>query len=347
MTTPAALTAPVELTEQRLTTAINELRSEWQQLDPLLAEIADRLASLVLAGGKRIRPAMAYWGHVGAGGEPTDPALANLCAAVELLQGFALFHDDVMDGSETRRGKPTVHIIEAQRHEDGNWRGEARRFGEAVAILAGDISLVVSDVLLADAPPAVRSLWNDLRVEVNLGQFLDVVSTARANISPSTADLIVEYKTARYTIVRPLQMGAALAGREDLLPHLAAVGTPLGVAFQLRDDLLGAFGDAEITGKPVGDDLIEGKPTPLLADARARATPDQLTILDHVGSADAQDYIPAIQAALTETGAVTATEARIDTLTDEALAELASDQLAPAAVEALSSIATFLAGRTH
>lgn len=347
MSVPVALAAPVEITEARLTAAIDELREEWQQLDPLLAEIADRLAALVLAGGKRIRPAMAYWGHVGAGGDPTQPAVADLCAAVELLQGFALFHDDVMDGSETRRGNPTAHVIEAQRHVEGNWRGEARRFGEAVAILAGDISLVVSDVLLTDAPPAVRSLWNDLRVEVNLGQFLDVVSTARANISPSTADLIVEYKTARYTIVRPLQMGAALAGRADLADHLAAVGTPLGVAFQLRDDLLGAFGDTAVTGKPVGDDLIEGKPTPLLAHAHAHSSADQLVTLDLVGTDAAVDSISAIQAALTDTGAVAAMEARIDVLTYEALTELATNQLSPEAVDALSSIATFLAGRTH
>jgi geranylgeranyl diphosphate synthase type I len=344
---PVALAAPVEITEARLTTAISELREEWQQLDPLLAEIADRLAALVLAGGKRIRPAMAYWGHVGAGGDPTQPEVADLCAAVELLQGFALFHDDVMDGSETRRGNPTAHVVEAQRHVEGNWRGEARRFGEAVAILAGDISLVVSDVLLADAPPAVRSLWNDLRVEVNLGQFLDVVSTARANISPTTAELIVEYKTARYTIVRPLQMGAALADRADLTDHLAAVGTPLGVAFQLRDDLLGAFGDTAVTGKPVGDDLIEGKPTPLLAQAHADATTEQLAILDLVGTESAAANIPAIQAALADTGAVAATEARIEVLTDEALSELATNQLTSDAVDALSSIATFLAGRTH
>lgn len=347
MSIPVALAAPVEITETRLATAIDELRDEWQQLDPLLAEIADRLAALVLAGGKRIRPAMAYWGLVGAGGDPTQPAVADLCAAVELLQGFALFHDDVMDGSETRRGNPTAHVIEAQRHIEGNWRGEARRFGEAVAILAGDISLVVSDVLLTTAPPAVRLLWNDLRVEVNLGQFLDVVSTARANISPSTADLIVEYKTARYTIVRPLQMGAALAGRTDLTDHLAAVGTPLGVAFQLRDDLLGAFGDTAVTGKPVGDDLIEGKPTPLLAHARAHATPEQLAILDLVGTDAAADNISSIQRTLTETGAVAATEARIDILTDEALNTLATNQLTPEAVDALSSIATFLAGRSH
>jgi geranylgeranyl diphosphate synthase type I len=289
---------------------------------------------------------MAYWGFVGAGGDPDDPAIGDLGAALELLQAFALFHDDVMDGSATRRGEPTAHVREIDRHREGGWRGEARRYGEAVAILAGDISLVLADVLLAEVPAEVRRLWNELRVEVNLGQFLDVVGSARGDVSAETADRIVEYKTARYTILRPLQMGAALAGRAELVEPLSAVGTPLGVAFQLRDDLLGALGNSDITGKPVGDDLIEGKPTPLLLLARARADAEQSLQLDRVGTPMSAAEVVEIQTVLRETGAVAEIEARIASLTGEARTALSESGLTADARAQLDEIAVFLAGRT-
>ena len=305
------------------------------------------LERLALAGGKRIRPAIAYWGFVGAGGDESDPAIDDLAAALELLQAFALFHDDVMDGSATRRGAPTAHVLEIERHQREGWRGEARRYGEAVAILAGDVALVLADVLMTATPSEVRSLWDELRVEVNLGQFLDVVGTVRGEVSAETAERIVEYKTARYTIVRPLQMGAALAGRVDLTEPLEAVGTPLGVAFQLRDDLLGALGESSRTGKPVGDDLVEGKPTPLLLLARDRASASQLELLDRVGGPLHSGELAEIQTVLHDTGAVAHIEARIDTLTTEARAALAGSGLTPPARAELDQIATFLAVRTN
>ena len=251
-----------------------------------------------------------------------------------------------MDGSRTRRGVPTAHEREIERHARAGWRGEDRRYGEAVAILAGDIALVLADVLLARAPAAVRDLWNDLRIEVNLGQFLDIVGTVRGAVTVETADRIVEYKTARYTIVRPLQMGSALAGRTDLTDRLAEVGTPLGIAFQLQDDLLGAFGDTARTGKPVGDDLIEGKPTPLLLRARSRATPTQAEVLDRVGTPLGVDELAMIQETLHDTGAVSEIEHRIDALTAEARTALGSSGLTASACEQLDAIALYLADRS-
>lgn len=343
---PAALDEPSRVVEAALRHRLDDHRSRWAEVDPLLGETVDTLERLVFSGGKRIRPAMAYWGFVGAGGDPDDGDIADLGAALELLQAFALFHDDVMDGSSTRRGEATAHVREMGRHIDAGWRGEDRRYGEAVAILAGDIALVLADVMLTGSPPAVRRLWNDLRIEVNLGQFLDVVGTARGAITASTADRIVEYKTARYTIVRPLQMGAALAGRVDLLDQLAAVGTPLGIAFQLQDDMLGAFGDTTRTGKPVGEDLIDGKPTPLLLAARARADADQLDALDRVGRAMDADEIALVQQVLRSTGAVAEIEARIDDLTAEARTALRSSGLTDLARERLDEIARYLADRS-
>lgn len=346
MSTPAALTIPAGQVDTRLAEVLDDYRKQWGQLDPLFGETIDLLSTLVLSGGKRVRPAMAYWGFVAAGGDPTGGSVANLGAALELLQAFALFHDDVMDGSPTRRGEPTAHVSAIASHEANGWAGDARRYGESVAILAGDVSLVLSDVLLTDANPDVRRLWNDLRIEVNLGQFLDVVGTARGEVPLATAERIVEYKTARYTIVRPLQMGAALAGRNDLEESLGNIGTPLGIAFQLRDDMLGVFGETETTGKPVGDDLREGKPTPLLARAREAASPQQLELLNMVGSNLSVEQISDIQLIFTDTGAVADVEAQIQALTEEALDAIARTPLSGDASTHLTELALFLASRT-
>ena len=346
MSTPEALTIPAERVDERLREVLDNYRNEWGELDPLFDQTVDMISTLVLAGGKRVRPAMAYWGYVAAAGDVSGPEIANLGAGLELLQAFALFHDDVMDGSPTRRGIPTAHVQAISDHQNAGWGGEARRYGESVAILAGDVSLVLSDVLLADANPDVRRLWNDLRIEVNLGQFLDVVGTAQGEVPLATAERIVEYKTARYTIVRPLQMGAALTGRNDLEESLGRIGTPLGIAFQLRDDLLGAFGSTELTGKPVGDDLREGKPTPLLARAREGASKSQLKLLSLVGTNMTADQVESIQTIFVETGARAEIETQIDDLTEESLDAISRTPLAGDSNHHLAELATFMASRT-
>ena len=193
MSAPEALTVPASRIDARLREVLDDYRGQWESLDPLLVETVELLSTLVLAGGKRVRPAMAYWGFIGAGGDPDDPAIIDLGAGLELFQAFALFHDDVMDGSPSRRGQPTAHVRGISEHESNNWGGEARRYGESVAILAGDVALVLSDVLLADVNADVRRLWNDLRIEVNLGQFLDVIGSVRGAVPLETAERIVEY----------------------------------------------------------------------------------------------------------------------------------------------------------
>ncbi len=205
---------------------------------------------------------------------PDDQRIIDAGAAFELLQAFALIHDDVMDG----RGQPSgqrhhAHSRFAQHHHDAEaGPGESRRFGEGVAILVGDVALVYSDLLLPSGSPELAALWHELRVELNIGQYLDLSGTATGGVDRAGARQIARLKSGRYTIERPLQLGATLAGRPDLVAPLSGYGDPLGEAFQLRDDVLGAFGlDAARTGKPVGDDLREGKPTLLLAVARERA----------------------------------------------------------------------------
>jgi geranylgeranyl diphosphate synthase type I len=323
----------------------------WRSLDENLVEPLRSLRRLVAAGGKRLRPAFCFWGFVGAGGAPEDHRVIDAGAAFELLHAFALVHDDIMDGSDTRRGEVTAHVEFGERHTDGTWRGEARRFGEGVAILIGDLSHVYADMLLDGAHADVAPIWHELRLELNVGQYLDLLGTARADRDPAVARRIARYKSGKYTIERPLHVGAALAGRlDDLAATLSGYGDPLGEAFQLRDDVLGAFGDEKLTGKPVGQDLREGKPTPLLAAAAARATSEaEVKILDLVGTDDLSvDEVVAIQQIIVDTGALDEIEQRIDVLTTRAIAAITAVDATPItapATEALVDLAHYVAAR--
>ncbi len=301
---PPSLSALATRVDERLAGLLAGEITRWQVVDPVLVEPLRSLQRLVDAGGKRLRPAFCHWAFVGAGGDPDDPRVVDAGAAFEMLHAFALVHDDVMDGSDTRRGERTAHLTFADQHRAAAWRGEGRRFGEGVAILIGDLAHVYADQLLGDVSGDVWSVWNELRLELNIGQYLDLLGTARADRGRALAHRIARYKSGKYTIERPLHVGAALAGRlTDLRGPLSAYGDPLGEAFQLRDDVLGAFGDPERTGKPVGQDLREGKPTPLLAIAVAQASPTEAAVLDRVGEPRLSDTdVTAIQQVLVSHG---------------------------------------------
>lgn len=268
---PTAVRVVAGPVRDRIAGILEAEQRRWSVVDADLAQPLASIARFVLGGGKRLRPAFCYWGFRAAGGAPDDPVVIDVGAAFEFLHAFALMHDDVMDGSTTRRGLATIHTEYAGLHREHDWRGEPRRYGEGVAILAGDLSAVFADRLVATTPPVARHLWHELKVEIDVGQYLDLLGTARGGTDLAAARRIARYKSGKYTIERPLHIGAALAGRfEPLEATLSAYGAPLGEAFQLRDDILGAFGDSARTGKPVGDDLREGKPTPLLAVAAQR-----------------------------------------------------------------------------
>ena len=350
MAIPACLDDVAKRVDARIEELLAAETARWQAVDPELAAPLIALRDLVMAGGKRLRPAFCRCAFVGAGGDPDDPAVSDAGAALELLHTFALVHDDVMDGSPRRRGLPTIHRLFGDAHDNDRWRGEPRRFGEGVAILVGDLAFVYADLLMADAPRAAIDVFTELRLEVNIGQYLDLVGTARGHVDVDQARRIAQYKSGRYTIERPLHLGAALAGRlPELEAPLSAYGRPLGDAFQLRDDLLGAFGDTSLTGKPVGEDLREGKPTALLAWATQRATGAGADLLARrVGAPDlAAGEIADLQSLLEETGARGEVERTIEELTNEALAALADLDLDPEAVADLRELARFVAGRDH
>jgi geranylgeranyl diphosphate synthase type I len=309
-------------------------RADVVAVDPRLATLADLLVNFVAAGGKRLRPEFLWCGWRAAGGAVDSAPVLTVGVALELIQACALIHDDVIDRSERRRGRPATHRAVAKQHADAGRRGDSEHFGVSAAVLLGDLALAWADDLYttgaAELGAVGRSLpvWQAMRTEVLSGQLLDLVATAAVTTDPASqaadAMRVNRFKTAAYTVERPLQLGAELAGADaDTVAALRIYGADVGVAFQLRDDLLGVYGDPAVTGKPAGDDLLEGKRTLLLATARAAlaADPRLLGELDAgVGSADADSA--RLAAIIAGTGAPEVLEARIDELVISGLAAL-------------------------
>lgn len=326
--------------ESRIRSVVAGHRDAWAGKQPVLTHLFAALDGFVAAGGKRLRPAFCYWGALGGGATGDEPELLDTCAALELLHAFALIHDDVMDGSATRRGQPALHVRFASRHATSRGAGESRRHGEGLAILAGDLAFVLADTLLDSAPARVRQLWHEMRVELVAGQWVDVVAAGSTVRSPELARWVARYKSGRYTVERPLQLGAALAGDDRLVGLYSAFGEPLGQAFQLRDDLLGVFGNPVDTGKPSGDDLREGKPTLLLALATEHTDDAGRRLIERVGSPDLRDEdVAGLRVLFERCGARAMVEAEIERLAARSERALGSAALSPVALDGLQALA--------
>ncbi|NLE79067.1 MAG: polyprenyl synthetase family protein [Rhodococcus sp.] len=311
------------------------------------------LESFVLRGGKRVRPSFAWTGWLGAGGNPDGAdaeSVLRACSALELVQACALVHDDIIDASTTRRGFPTIHVEFAESHRNQGWSGDAHRFGEAVAILLGDLALAWADDMIRDsgitpaAAARVSPVWSAMRTEVLGGQFLDISGEAGGDESIEAALRVNRYKTAAYTIERPLHLGAELAGADPaLVRDYRRFGRDIGIAFQLRDDVLGVFGDPVVTGKPSGDDLRAGKRTVLFATALQRADASDPTaaglLRNGIGSDLTDSEVDVLRRAITELGAVDDMEQRITTLTEGAIAQLHASSATQEAKEMLTDMA--------
>lgn len=328
-------------------------------IDPLLAPLVER-ARVFTAGGKRLRPAFCAWGYAAAHGELALPeAVVRAAASLDLLHVSALVHDDVMDASDSRRGVPAAHLQFAADHTDRAARGDADAFGRAGAILLGDLLLMWSEEMFRTAGldavsrGRARPHLEAMRTEVTAGQYLDVLAQSRhpypaARTASGLEELrrlvstVVTWKSASYTVRRPLLLGATLAGADDAAQDaLTAVGQPLGRAFQYRDDVLGVFGDAALTGKTSAEDLREGKLTLLAIEAFARAdergAAELATLfgnprLDAAGAARAR-------ALITDSGALEAVEAHIDREFAAALSALDAAPIAEPARDGLAALA--------
>ncbi len=358
-TAPPELAIAGDLIDARVLDVLARERERWREVDPRLDDAISELVRMS-GGGKRLRAAFCFWtwagSHDAAGGdihEPSDERTAAIDAgaAFELLQTFALIHDDIMDDADRRRGLPTIHTTAAEKLVNDGLIGEPRRFGEGVAILIGDLSHVYADRLISGRSEQAQALWDELRIELNLGQYLDMRAASEHEPDRQTAQRVATFKTALYTIVRPMQVGAALGrngASDELLATIDTFGRPVGQAFQLRDDLLGVVGEKDRVGKPVGDDLREGKATELVAIACENATDSQQKVLRTIGQRDLDDVgIVSIVDVLRETGAISAVEDRIDKLV-EAAAVAADDLPFDGGIrQTLVSLANYVAARTH
>ncbi|KUL26346.1 polyprenyl synthetase family protein [Actinoplanes awajinensis] len=329
-----------------------------------LAAVSDDCAPLVgyaadlLSGGKRLRAALCYWAWRAAGA-PDEPAIVAAAAALEFFQAAALIHDDVMDASDMRRGAPAVHRRFTALHRANRWAGDADHFGLSAAVLVGDLCLAWSDELYtssglpADALARGRTTFNLMRTQLMGGQYLDLIEQAADGRDPAgalhRARQVIRFKSAKYSVEQPLLLGAELAGAgPDLLAGLSAFGLPLGEAFQLRDDILGVFGDTALTGKPAGDDLREGKRTVLVALTLRDADPVQKKVfaahfgdpgLDAAGVARLREIIVA-------TGALAATEEMITSGLRESLTALHTIDIDPRSRSVLATLARNATDRT-
>ncbi|GAA1436710.1 polyprenyl synthetase family protein [Nocardiopsis tropica] len=313
-------------------------------------DLAGETVRFTLGGGKRMRSLLAWWGWTAGGGNPGGErarSALQACGALELIQTCALVHDDVMDGSPTRRGRPSVHARHMAEHEENGHSGEPRRYGEALAVLVGDLALVWADDMFEEAldglsrPRGARAVWRGLRTEIMAGQFLDVRAQAGRDRSEGTALRMNLLKTASYSVERPLHLGAAMAGADGAtVDALRGYGRDVGTAFQLRDDLLGVYGDPARTGKPVGEDIGEGKCTLLLAAgvrlAGERGDAAASDLLSRVGAgADPAEVADALE----RLGARDLVRGRCRELAARGAARLDGLDLDPAVLEGLRGLA--------
>ena len=330
---PVAAVGPVLLRE------LAHRRGEVAAIDARLLAAIDLLVEHVATGGKRLRPQFLCWGYRAAvpmaGGTDLPIGVLRAAAALELIQACALIHDDIVDRSDTRRGRPSVHRAAAKEHAGAGWRGDAAHYGVSEALLIGDLALVWADDLFHQGfteqgrPAEAQAAWRSMRTEVLAGQLLDLRITADQAGDPEAAaadaEVVNRYKTAAYTVERPLHIGAALGGAgADTVAALRRYGRSIGLAFQLRDDLLGVFGDSAVTGKPAGGDLVEGKQTVLLALARADLVgrPGLAELTAGVGTALDPAGVDRLTGVIAGTSAPARVEKRISILLADGLAAL-------------------------
>lgn len=351
----------VERVNARIDQFITDRESIVREVSPDLEPFID-FSRLFLSGGKRFRARCALLGY-GIFHESTPEHVIDIASALEIFHAAALVHDDIMDKSDTRRGAPSAHRRFESLHDQAGWAGTSDDFGTSAALLFGDLLLAFSDELYSRglsaevdqvAAAASRREFDRMRIDVTAGQYLDIVEerawpTVDKLDALTRAQRVVVYKSAKYSIEAPLVMGAALGGATpQQLNTLRSIGLPLGIAFQLRDDLLGVFGDPAVTGKPAGDDLREGKRTVLIALAQQELPTTAIRLMDELLGDESLDdlQIATLQATLENTGAVDKLEAIIDEQVAQAHAAIRTAGFSQLATEGLSTLAELVSRRS-
>ncbi|WP_458041925.1 MULTISPECIES: polyprenyl synthetase family protein [Bacteria] len=342
----------IQAVSQRLESFVSARVDEATDAGPLARPILE-LPAATLRGGKRLRAAFCYWGWRSVTDDSHTEEIIAAAAALEIFHAAALVHDDIIDNSDTRRGRPATHRAFEAAHVAGGWTGDAAAYGRSSAILAGDLLVAWSDDLfeegIADAPAdrarAARRRYAEMRRDVTVGQYLDIA--AETVPAPDDEQLdralhVASFKSARYSVQQPLLIGAAIGGANtEQQDALRAFGHPVGMAFQLRDDVLGVFGDSAATGKPSGDDLREGKRTALIAFARQELPASVRRTLDELlGDPDLEDVqVRMLQDTIRDSGALDRVEELITSYAREADRALAGAPLDNASVGVLRDLA--------
>ena len=318
----------------------------WNLVDGSITPPLTALSEFIKNGGKRLRPAFCFLGSRLMGSNEHSENLLNAACALEMLHNFALVHDDIMDRSDTRRGAPTVHKFLEEMYSEPQYRGDIEHFATSVAVLAGDFAFTYADTFARGLPKSCLDIYELLKVELFAGQQMDIDAGYRKVVSIEQITKIAQYKSGKYTIERPIHMGAIITNEKAPLELLSKFGSPLGEAFQLRDDVLGVIGDSKNTGKPVGDDIREGKYTLLMAYAVENANEKEKEILDLRGSSNiSQKSIDDIVTIIIENGALEYVEKRISSLYDEALIALDSIETNQDANKLALSLAKYVCWR--
>jgi len=355
--------------QANLDTFCQKQRTDFEAISTDLIPVVDYTQSL-LQGGKRFRALFCYWAWRACLSDSayhqseqeikdSEEAIAGIAASLEMFHAAALVHDDLLDQSDTRRGAPAIHKRFETLHKEKSWAGAPERFGVAGSVLVGDLMLGWSSEIFGNAllhspnreiESACRDEFSLMRVEVMAGQYLDVLEENAAATRPVSegvgrAEKVILYKTAKYSIEAPLRIGAAFAGADPAkLSQFTQFGIPLGIAFQLRDDILGVFGDPSVTGKPAGDDLREGKRTVLVAltlEALTERSPSMAESFEELLTSRELDthQIAFMQKLIQDSGALAKTERMIVELGDRSLESLDAANLEESAKATLKALA--------
>jgi geranylgeranyl diphosphate synthase type I len=341
--------------EERLEASFDRKIAEATRISSTAEELIRVLKEFTLRGGKRLRAAFVYYGHLCFSGRETE-AVWKVAMCLELVQSFLLIHDDVIDEDDTRRGDRTVHRHYGDLHRKRYRLGDPQHFGESMAILCGDLSLALAHEILEDLdlePPLRRAIlarMNRMVSHALYGESMDVISQVETEVSEQDVLTINVLKTASYTVEGPLQMGALLGGAQDAdLERLSRYAIPLGKAFQIQDDILGLFGDAERLGKPVGSDIREGKRTSLILKAVEEANPAQREFLQGLlgNKGVTEDHLDEIRGLVVETGALDACREEARTLAEASRKALKGCSWRQEGVEFLEGALAFMVEREH
>jgi len=350
---PAPCRELVRDVDEELTRLVHEKYDRMVAGDPRVSRPFEELERILGSGGKRLRPLFCLLGYRAGGGEP-GPQIVRAAAALELLHTFAIVHDDVMDRSRVRRGEPASWVELAEAHRRENMRGDSGSFGVATAVLVGDLALILADqAFLESGFSSVRLLpaldrYNRMRAEMVVGQYLDVLAAHAGSAGEREARRVAVLKSGLYTVEGPLHIGGLLAGAEpDLLALLSRYGVPMGEAFQIRDDVLGVFGDPSTTGKDRDSDLREGKRTVLLARTLALVSQEERRFIEErLGAPDlSAEDVERIRALMESSGALASTVELIEELTERATAGMDPASMPDDVAETLRDLADVLAIR--